>query len=201
MGERLLALTDATTPIFDVPNKPTNSVMTHLIEEFNRRFPVANRQKDIFLHSQGPKQFTAYIDKLRNMGVEADLASATAEDLIVVMAIIGCREEELRGDLHKLESSKLQDVTKIGEAYERKTFAKKGFTVKVNAQQTTSGGGARPKQPKKQEEPARRKEIERLMKGKCYRCGEGHPTDQCLQKGSSLKCTSCGREEHIAKAC
>ena len=135
------------------------------------------------------------------MAVEADLANATAEDLIVVMAIVGCREEELRGDLQKLESPKLQDVIKIGEAYERKTFAKKGFTVKVNAQQTTSGSGARPKQPKKKEDPARRKEIERLMKGKCYRCWENHQTDQCSQKGSSLKCTSCGRKGHIAKAC
>ena len=88
--------------------------MTHLIEEFNRHFPVTNRQKDFFLQSQGPQQFTAYIDKLRNMAVEADLANATAKDLIVVMAIVGCREEELRGDLQKLESPKLQDVIKIG---------------------------------------------------------------------------------------
>ena len=122
LGERLLALTDATTPIFDVPNNPTKSVMTHLIEEFNRRFPVTNRQKDFFLQSQGPPQFTAYIDKLQNMAVETDLANATAEDLIVVMAIVGCREEELRGDLQKLESPKLQDVIKIVEAYESKNI-------------------------------------------------------------------------------
>ena len=201
LGERLLALTDATTPIFDIPNDPKKSVMIHLIEEFNRRFRVTNRRKDFFLQSQGPQQYTAYVDKLRNMAVEANLANAIAEDLIVVMGIVGCREEELRGDLQKLESPKLQDVIKIGEAYKRKTFAEKGFTVKVNAQQTTSCGGARPKQPKKQEDSARRKEIERLMKGKCYRCGEGHPTDQCSQKGSSLKCTSCRRKGHIAKAC
>ena len=201
LGESLLALTDATTPIFDVPNNPTKYVITHLIKELNRHFPVTNRQKDFFLQSQGPQQFTAYIDKLRNMAVEANLANATAEDLIVVMAIVGYREEELRGDLHKLDSPKLQDVFKIGKAYKRKTFAEKEFTLKVNAQQTTSGGGAWPKQPKKQEDPTRSKEIERLMKGKCYRCGEGHLTDQCSQKGSSLKCTSCGRKGHIAKAC
>ena len=112
---------------------------------------MTNRRKGFFLQSQGPQQFTAYIDKLRNMAVEAHLANATAEDLI-------------------------------------------------GAQQTTSGGGARPKQPKKQEDPARRKEIERLMKGKCYPCGENHQTDQCSQKGSSLKCTSCGRKGHVAKA-
>ena len=117
----------------------------------------------------------AYIDKLRNMAVEANLANATAEDLIVVMAIFGCREEELRGDLQKLETPKLQDVIKIGEAYERKKKSIKGFTVKANTQQTSPSGGARPKQPKKPEVPARRKEIERLMKGKCYRCGESDP--------------------------
>ena len=108
LGESLLALTDATTPIFDVPNNPTKSVMIHLIKEFNGRFPVTNRQKDFFLQSKGPQQFTAYIDKLRDMAVEADLANATAKDLIVVMTIVGCREEELRGDLQKLESPKLQ---------------------------------------------------------------------------------------------
>ncbi len=92
LGERLLALTDASTPIFDIPNNPTKSVMMHLIEEFNRRFPVTNRRKDFFLQSQGAQQFTAYIDKLRNMAIKADLANAKAEDLIVVMAIVGCRE-------------------------------------------------------------------------------------------------------------
>ena len=163
LGERLLALTDATTPIFHRPNDPTKSVMTHLKEEFNRRFPVTNRQKDFFLQSQGPQQFTAYFDKLRNMAVEADLANATAKDLIVVTGIVGCWEEELIGDLQKLEAPQLQDVIKIVEAYKRKTFAERCFTVKLNAQQTTSGGGARLKQPKKQEDPARRKEIERLM--------------------------------------
>ena len=39
------------------------------------------------------------------------------------------------------------------------------------------------------------------MKGKCYRCGEGLPTDQCSQKSSSLKYTACNRKGHIAKAC
>ena len=107
LGERLLALTDATTPIFDIPNDPTKSVMTHFIEEFNRRFPVTNRRKDFFLQSQGPQQFTAYINKLRTMAVEANLANATAKVLIVVMGIVGCWEEELRRDLQKLESPKL----------------------------------------------------------------------------------------------
>ena len=45
------------------------------------------------------------------------------------------------------------------------------------------------------------KESNRLMKGKYYRCGENHKTDQCSQKGNSLKCTSCGKKGHIAKAC
>lgn len=69
-----------------------------------------------------PQQFTAYLDKLRNMAVKADLANATAEELPVVMGIVGCQEEELRSDLQKLEAPKLQDVIKIGESYERKMF-------------------------------------------------------------------------------
>ena len=114
LGERLLGLTDATMPIFDIPNNPTKLVMTHLIEEFNRRITVTNRQKYFFLQSQGPQQFTAYIDKLRNIAWEADLANATAKDLIVVMAIVGCKDMEIRGDLQKLEPPKLQDFIKIG---------------------------------------------------------------------------------------
>ena len=50
------------------------------------------------------------------MVVEADLANATAEDLIVVMGIVMCREEDLKGNLQQLEALKLQDVIKIGEA-------------------------------------------------------------------------------------
>ena len=43
LGERPMALTDTITPIFDIPNNPKKYVMTHLIEEFDRRFPVTNR--------------------------------------------------------------------------------------------------------------------------------------------------------------
>ena len=67
------------------------------------------------------------------MAVEAYLANVTAEDLIVVMGIVGCKDDEWMGDLHKLEALQLQDIIKLGEAFGRKTFAKTGFTVKVNA--------------------------------------------------------------------
>lgn len=86
----------------------------------------------------------AYLDKLCNMVVKADLANATAKDLILVMGIVACKEHELRGDLQKLKSFKLQDIIKLGEAFETKNFVEKGFTVKVNTVQ--SSGGAKPKQ-------------------------------------------------------
>ena len=132
------------------------------------------------------------------MAVEAELSNDTAEDLIVVMGIVGCKDDELRRDLQKLEAPKLADIIKLGEAHERKVFAEKGFAVKVNAVQASTG--AKPK-AKRTDDPVRRKEMERLMKGKCYRCGEGQQTDQCFQKGGSLKCTACNRKGHVAKAC
>ena len=46
------------------------------------------------MQNQGNQQFTAYINKLISMAVEADLASATTQELIVVMGIVGCKEEE-----------------------------------------------------------------------------------------------------------
>ena len=70
---------------------------------------------NFFLQSQGQQQFTAYIDKLRNIAFEADLSNATAEDLIVVMGIVGCKDDELRGDLQKLEAPKLADIIKLRE--------------------------------------------------------------------------------------
>ena len=93
------------------------------------------------------------------MAVEADLANANAEDLIVVMGIIGCKDDDLRGDLQKLEAHKLEDIIKLGEAFERKTLAEKGFTVKVKAVQTASNTGAQPK-VKRTVDPVRHKEIE-----------------------------------------
>ena len=104
LGERMLAITDATTPIFDTPGNPTKSCFTLRTEEFHRQFPVTNRCKDFFLQMQGQQQFTAYIDKLRNMAVEADFSNATAEDLIVVMGIVSCKDDEFRGDLQKLKA-------------------------------------------------------------------------------------------------
>ena len=59
------------------------------------------------------------------MAVEPDLANATAEDLIVVMGIVGCKDHKLRGDPQKLEAPKLEDIIKLGKAFKRKTFAKR----------------------------------------------------------------------------
>ena len=124
------------------------------------------------------------------MAVKADLSKAMAEDLIVVMGTVGCQKDELRGDLQKLEAPKLQDIIKLGEAFERTTSAKKG----LHREESQS-------QQRKPDNPARRREIDKLMKDKCFRCGEGHLTDQCSQKGNTLKCTSCNRKGHLAKAC
>ena len=62
--------------------------MMHLKDEFNQRFPVANHRKDFFLRSQGTQQFTAYVDGLCKMAVEADLSNATAENIIVFTGIV-----------------------------------------------------------------------------------------------------------------
>ena len=205
LGERLLATTEIDTPIYKANGSNVKSCMCYLAEEFHRRYPVTNRRKDFFMQTQGSQQFTAYIDKLRNMAVEADLANANAEDLVVVMAIVGCKDDELRGDLQKLEAPKLEEIRKIGEAHERKTFAEKGFAVKVNA--SNAHQGARPKSQggnqgsRPNQDPARKAAIEKLMKGKCYRCGEGHTTDTCPTKGKKINCTACGKRGHIVKAC
>ena len=205
LGERLISVTEVNTPIYKREGSEAKSCMCFLAEEFNRRYPVTNRRKDFFMQNQGTQQFTAYIDKLRNMAVEADLANAGAEDLVVVMGIVGCRDDELRGDLQKLEAPRLEEIIKIGEAHERKQFAEKGFTVKVNAA-PHHGQPQRQKQNTSQnkrpnEDPARKAAIEKIMKGKCYRCGEPHATDTCNTKGQKINCTLCKKRGHIAKAC
>ena len=210
LAERLLAITNVNTPIFATPGNNDKSCFTHLQEEFQRRFPVTNRRKDFFLQSQGHHQFTAYMDKLQNMAVEADLGNASVEDLIVVMAVVGCKDDELRGDLQKLDRPNLEEVRALGEAFERKTFAEKGNAVRVAASsssQSKSQGQNQPRQSQRQrrnnpnDDPQRRREIEKLMKGKCYRCGDNHDTTACSQKSQSLKCNLCNRKGHTAKAC
>ena len=179
----MLAITDAQIPIFDVPGNPTKSCFALLKKSFTDN---SQSQTDTKICSCKPRaNNNSQLTLTSCMAGKADLAKAMAEDLIVVMGIVGCKDDELRGDLQKLEAPKLEDIKKLGEAFQRKTFAAKGFTVQVNAVQTS----------------VRKKEIEHLMKGKCCRCGEGHLTDQCSQKGSSLKCMACNRKGHIAQAC
>lgn len=107
LGEGMLALTDPRTPIFDIRGNPIKSCMAILIEEFNRRFPVTRWQKDFFPLRQGGQQFKVDIDKLLIMAIEADLAYGIAEDLTDIMRIVGCKDDELQGDLQKLESQQM----------------------------------------------------------------------------------------------
>ena len=178
LGERMLAITDATTPILDTPGNPTKSCFTLLTEEFHRRFPVTHRQaqehgcRSRSIQRDGWRSYHCYRNRL-------------------------LQGWWTQGGPPKTLSSETGIHYKLGEAYERKTFVEKGFAVKVNAVQTSTGAKLK---AKRTNDPVRRKEIERLMKGKYYRCGEGHQTDQCSQKGSSLKCTACNRKCHIPKA-
>ena len=48
------------------------------------------------------------------------------------MGIVGCPENELRGDLQNLEALEIADIIKLGDAFKKKTFREKGFVVKVN---------------------------------------------------------------------
>lgn len=91
-------------------------------DPLERIFPVTNPRKDFFPHSQGSQHFTTNIGKPLNMVVVVDLANRTPEDLIVIMGIIGCLNNKVRGDLQKLEALTLQNIIKLGEAFERKTF-------------------------------------------------------------------------------
>ena len=216
LGERLLANTTINSPIFREDGNNNQSCMEFLTEEFHRRYPVTNRRKDFFLQSQGQGQFTAYITKLKNMAVEADLGNVSAEDLIVVMGIVGCRDDELRGDLQKLARPTLQNIMELGEAHERKIFAERGYSVKTAAvshskppaNNNSQGNRPIPRNQNQQnrklsanDDPIRRKEIEKLMKGKCYKCGDNHSTDACNQKFGKLNCNLCNRKGHLAKAC
>ena len=81
---------------------------------------------------------------------------------------------------------------KIGGGFREENFRQEGFTVKVNAVQSSAQGG-KPRPAKITDDPVGRKEINKLMKGKYFRCGEGHQMDQCSQRGNTLKCTSCNR--------
>ena len=70
-----------------------------------------------------------------------------------------------------------EDTTRLERQTKEKRLPRKASLSNWMPNKQLLGEG-----PKKQEDPARRKKIERLMKGKCYRCGEGHQTDQCSQK-------------------
>ena len=216
LSERLISITTLQSPIFDDAGNNNKSCVAILEEEFGRRFPITNRRKDFFMQSQGGGSFTAYIDKLRRMASEADLGNTSVEDLIVVMSIVGCRDDLLRGDLQKLATPTLLEICEIGEAHERKIFAEQGHSVKVSLAGQSSRTPAPPssqqrpankpdskpqRKPPTADQAARRRDIERLMQGKCYRCGESHKTESCSHTFKSLKCSKCERQGHISKAC
>ena len=75
------------------------------------------------------------------------------------MGIVGCEEDKLQGDL-KLKSPKIPDIVKLEEAFEQRTFAKKGFMGKVNVVQSLGKAKFEQSSPRKQnDDPVHRKEI------------------------------------------
>ena len=161
--------------------------------EFLDKYPLTSRRYEVMqLRQPRGTPMTEYCDKLAAMCKGADMLAIQPDELIATMMIIGCTDEEMKGELMKIENPTQKKVKEEAKAQERKRANMKRTT---DVQKAYVANAKKDKASKKKEE----KKSEKLL---CWSCGnDGHRSRDCSRKKEELFCKKCKKQGHVAKVC
>ena len=121
---------------------------------------------------------------------ECDLNSMKLEDHLIMLAMIGTREEDLRSALYRLREPKWQEVKTVALDYER------GRNTRVSSETAyyATRNQTKPKRGNFNATPQKKKQ-------QCFRCGDfTHTSKECKLPKSTI-CNKCNKKGHLGKIC
>ena len=121
---------------------------------------------------------------------ECDLNSMKLEDHLIMLAMIGTREEDLRGALYRLREPKWQEVKTVALDYERGRNTRASNETAYYA----SKGQANPKRSNFNAGSPKKKQ-------QFFRCGDFTHTSKDCKLPRSTICNKCNKKGHLAKIC
>ena len=205
---------DDNTQIFT--DSPTSLSCISLIErEFVGKYTVFNRRYNFFhLKHQPGQPFSVCARELMSLRDCADLSNITPSDLCMYRFIEICQDETLRNKFLNATVRTLDEFIKIYKEHEAQQA-----TVDVLSKPSIATVGQRrssykerkrygirsrrfsrspPNPPIDIRGLSRREAIARL-KGRCFRCGYSHETEECQKEG--IWCSKCNRDGHFYYVC
>ena len=133
-----------------------------------------------------------FILRMTQHANECDLNSMKLEDHLIMLAMIGTREEDLRGALYRLRDPKWQEVKSIALDYER------GRNTRTASETAYYANKGKFEQRQRRPPPAR---PNTNRKRQCFRCGDfTHASKDCKISLSTI-CNKCKKKGHLAKIC
>ena len=123
---------------------------------------------------------------------ECDLSSMKLEDHLVMLAMIGTQEEDLRSALYRLREPKWQEVKTVVLNYER------GRNTQLSNE--TAYYANKGKFDQRQKKPAQRN-SQQNRKRQCFRCGDFTHNSKTCKLPLSTVCNKCKKKGHLSNIC
>ena len=180
--------------------------ISNLLAIYKRKYPPLLRRKQFFSMAQQPGQDErAFIKSLKAAASEADVGGMTLQDALCMMIVTGIRDTRLKEKLSELEEPTLPAFSSLIDAHLH-AKATAGGTASINKVYSPNNGTKKMQkggQGQRQAGPISESEKKRraIMKGKCYRCGNGEHIANSCSVAKDVKCRSCNAMGHIAAAC
>ena len=174
---------------------------------FKRKYPPLLRRKQFFSMSKQPGQDKrAFLESLKAAASEADVGGMTLQDALCMMLVTGIGDTRLKEKLSELEEPTLPAFSILIDVH-RHAKATAGSMASINKVYSANNGN---KKAQKGNQVQRQtgsgiseseKKKRTIMKGKCYRCGNGeHMANNC-SVAKDVMYHSCNAAGHIAAAC
>ena len=112
IATEIVGAVDENTPVYRPDNAPEEMVSCMEVIEtiFMHEYPILKRRCDFTqLRQDRGESMSQFILRMTQHANECDLNSMKLEDHLIMLAMIGTREEDLRGALYRLRDPKWQE--------------------------------------------------------------------------------------------
>ena len=122
IATEIVSSVDENTPVYKPENAPEDMISCMDVIEtiFMHEYPILKRRCDFTqLRQDRGETMSQFILRVTQHANECDLNNMKLEDHLIMLAMIGTREEDLRGALYRLREPKWQEVKTVALDYER----------------------------------------------------------------------------------